>query len=121
MRELQSVPEDDAPNRKHRGSKNPSAICTGIIRKCAESVLVGSLEPLHAVEQTEDTHGHCHYCWNPCENFTDNTVLGITSLCFFHIGSVRSEEHTSELQSRSQLVCSFLIEKKKNKDQQNRS
>src|SRR5206468_8944837 len=30
----------------------------------------------------------------------------------------RSEEHTSELQSRSDLVCRLLLEKKKNKRQQ---
>src|SRR5690349_23409780 len=30
-------------------------------------------------------------------------------------GSVRSEEHTSELQSRRDLVCRLLLEKKKNK------
>src|SRR5690625_447898 len=31
----------------------------------------------------------------------------------FHPPSVRSEEHTSELQSRGQLVCRLLLEKKK--------
>src|SRR2546428_3752418 len=30
--------------------------------------------------------------------------------------AVRSEEHTSELQSRSDLVCRLLLEKKKNND-----
>src|SRR2546427_4457960 len=30
----------------------------------------------------------------------------------------RSEEHTSELQSQSNLVCRLLLEKKKNKDEQ---
>src|SRR5438132_6786065 len=30
-------------------------------------------------------------------------------------GSLRSEEHTSELQSHSDLVCRLLLEKKKNK------
>src|SRR2546422_8237930 len=30
-------------------------------------------------------------------------------------GSARSEEHTSELQSRLHLVCRLLLEKKKNK------
>src|SRR2546429_2211343 len=30
--------------------------------------------------------------------------------------SVRSEEHTSELQSRLHLVCRLLLEKKKNSD-----
>src|SRR2546422_5536171 len=32
-----------------------------------------------------------------------------------HPGSVRSEEHTSELQSRLHLVCRLLLEKKKKK------
>src|SRR5690625_6088602 len=31
-------------------------------------------------------------------------------------GIPRSEEHTSELQSRGHLVCRLLLEKKKNKD-----
>src|SRR2546421_9536494 len=34
---------------------------------------------------------------------------------------VRSEEHTSELQSRSDLVCRLLLEKKKKKDSQTRT
>src|SRR3712207_5013541 len=33
----------------------------------------------------------------------------------------RSEEHTSELQSRQYLVCRLLLEKKKNQDQSNQS
>src|SRR5438067_8072515 len=33
-------------------------------------------------------------------------------------GAVRSEEHTSELQSRFDLVCRLLLEKKKKKIQQ---
>src|SRR5260221_9249532 len=32
---------------------------------------------------------------------------------------VRSEEHTSELQSHSDLVCRLLLEKKKNKQPEN--
>src|SRR2546421_2765679 len=31
-----------------------------------------------------------------------------------HVAQPRSEEHTSELQSRSDLVCRLLLEKKKN-------
>src|SRR5690625_5335637 len=41
---------------------------------------------------------------------------GIVESLLFHpepIDEPRSEEHTSELQSRGQLVCSLLIEKKK--------
>src|SRR2546430_10540536 len=32
----------------------------------------------------------------------------------FSAGAARSEEHTSELQSQSNLVCRLLLEKKKN-------
>src|SRR3712207_7806155 len=32
------------------------------------------------------------------------------------VAAVRSEEHTSELQSRQYLVCRLLLEKKKNND-----
>src|SRR2546430_10191690 len=35
-------------------------------------------------------------------------------LCQFGCNSLRSEEHTSELQSQSNLVCRLLLEKKKN-------
>src|SRR3712207_8085429 len=34
------------------------------------------------------------------------------------VGSRRSEEHTSELQSRQYLVCRLLLEKKKHKTRQ---
>src|SRR6267378_1372335 len=34
--------------------------------------------------------------------------------CGIHAQSQRSEEHTSELQSRRDLVCRLLLEKKKN-------
>src|SRR5438270_11319910 len=36
---------------------------------------------------------------------------------FFKSTSFRSEEHTSELQSQSNLVCRLLLEKKKKKDE----
>src|SRR5688572_32467050 len=37
------------------------------------------------------------------------------AVCAFAAGRVRSEEHTSELQSQSNLVCRLLLEKKKKK------
>src|SRR5690606_42062292 len=42
------------------------------------------------------------YIWKVCINF-------VVNLSFFN----RSEEHTSELQSRENLVCRLLLEKKK--------
>src|SRR2546422_336246 len=45
---------------------------------------------------------------------------GVQSVLFGRLADVdRSEEHTSELQSRLHLVCRLLLEKKKNKDQDN--
>src|SRR5271165_6226107 len=40
-------------------------------------------------------------------------VHGHDDLAVLHAGQVRSEEHTSELQSRENLVCRLLLEKKK--------
>src|SRR5437870_13805407 len=37
----------------------------------------------------------------------------------YGLGVTRSEEHTSELQSRGHLVCRLLLEKKKKKDKKN--
>src|SRR5690606_1831305 len=36
------------------------------------------------------------------------------SISGYHMAEARSEEHTSELQSRENLVCRLLLEKKKN-------
>src|SRR3712207_8463612 len=46
-----------------------------------------------------------------------------TSACglFFSAKSLRSEEHTSELQSRQYLVCRLLLEKKSNCNNHNSS
>src|SRR2546422_6494573 len=37
------------------------------------------------------------------------------TICGMRVPSMRSEEHTSELQSRLHLVCRLLLEKKKKK------
>src|SRR5690625_6629441 len=52
----------------------------------------------------------------------EETSLSIKAMKQFHTFSEvkRSEEHTSELQSRGQLVCRLLLDKKKkNKDELN--
>src|SRR2546430_8281998 len=43
------------------------------------------------------------------------SVAGDDGLAIAEHDDVRSEEHTSELQSQSNLVCRLLLEKKKNK------
>src|SRR3712207_6847282 len=42
-----------------------------------------------------------------------DSVLGVIYPMFFATVAFRSEEHTSELQSRQYLVCRLLLEKKK--------
>src|SRR5260221_6093478 len=48
-------------------------------------------------------------------NTYEKTGVGgrVKVLCFDTVLQVRSEEHTSELQSPSDLVCRLLLEKKK--------
>src|SRR2546430_11923334 len=41
------------------------------------------------------------------------SAFGAASLAASAFGAARSEEHTSELQSQSNLVCRLLLEKKK--------
>src|SRR2546428_1510295 len=43
--------------------------------------------------------------------------LAVLAVVGLRQGLTRSEEHTSELQSRSDLVCRLLLEKKKKKEQ----
>src|SRR5688500_19930098 len=49
----------------------------------------------------------------------EDTALGLVLAAFFAVGLVllRSEEHTSELQSPCNLVCRLLLEKKNKRDQ----
>src|SRR5206468_12667551 len=46
--------------------------------------------------------------------FANSADSGTDNFQFHLFGGKRSEEHTSELQSRSDLVCRLLLEKKKN-------
>src|SRR5260221_8862283 len=53
-----------------------------------------------------------HAEWLPGFNISYHMGIDGISL-FFVLPSMRSEEHTSELQSHSDLVCRLLLEKKK--------
>src|SRR5690625_2299298 len=46
---------------------------------------------------------------------SDNETDDLSQLDVHYIDAGRSEEHTSELQSRGQLVCRLLLEKKQKK------
>src|SRR5437868_8857507 len=51
-------------------------------------------------------------CWIPFIGIVENQLRWGAALC-----GQRSEEHTSELQSRFDLVCRLLLEKKKLRSQ----
>src|SRR3989442_8514277 len=53
---------------------------------------------------------------NPATIMTDPATADVTYIEPITWQTVRSEEHTSELQSRPHLVCRLLLEKKKNND-----
>src|SRR3712207_8441991 len=53
------------------------------------------------------------YAWRKMRRQSDEDERGIRRV-FRRRQWVRSEEHTSELQSRQYLVCRLLLEKKKN-------
>src|SRR2546422_1714915 len=63
--------------------------------------------------------GSSSVCFIPSETFSsDSSTLRTTASIVSPIETIfdgRSEEHTSELQSRLHLVCRLLLEKKKNK------
>src|SRR3712207_7932804 len=50
----------------------------------------------------------------PNMTFRSKRVERASGESFRVVGDLRSEEHTSELQSRQYLVCRLLLEKKKN-------
>src|SRR5206468_12279184 len=54
-------------------------------------------------------------CWSPTPRTRTSPAGGrpVTSSATSTRSHTRSEEHTSELQSRSDLVCRLLLEKKK--------
>src|SRR5206468_11482371 len=49
----------------------------------------------------------------PTSSFKTSTLVVLCSCRVMASSAKRSEEHTSELQSRSDLVCRLLLEKKK--------
>src|SRR3712207_7323283 len=48
-------------------------------------------------------------------NVHEDLINGFAAIKMIDVSMSRSEEHTSELQSRQYLVCRLLLEKKKNK------
>src|SRR2546427_6643790 len=84
---------------------------------------IGRIEPLHR-EDARPRGGACgngHHSIEACLQLADERgrTLGDAGDVAHLLDDVeeageRSEEHTSELQSQSNLVCRLLLEKKKN-------
>src|SRR5690606_39363267 len=72
----------------------------------AEMRTCGSQDP---VDTINEMFAALYACWEPPAN-----AGGLSMTLTFSLRSNRSEEHTSELQSRENLVCRLLLEKKKN-------
>src|SRR3989442_8356725 len=62
---------------------------------------IGELDP-------QTRHAMNEGAWDPQARLRDMDAMGVDQTL------LRSEEHTSELQSRPHLVCRLLLEKKKN-------
>src|SRR5947207_10263679 len=85
------------------------------------TTLFRSREYEHAIPNVREHRRRNHYrTWHVAGHFVDGTILRvyqITQLLSVHLQNdfdwKRSEEHTSELQSHSDLVCRLLLEKKK--------
>src|SRR5438034_11538812 len=56
-------------------------------------------------------------CWRALDSARHAVARARTRSCIasWAVSGIRSEEHTSELQSHSDLVCRLLLEKKKKK------
>src|SRR5690606_39717538 len=94
------------------------------------SAPIYGIRTLRLLRQVEEVETHLVYSEAACRTIeleTDYTISDVCRLAHVHYepndfaaaissGSFkRSEEHTSELQSRENLVCRLLLEKKKKK------
>src|SRR5688572_32332681 len=76
----------------------------------------GALHSCYPARQPHTSHGYfSHHSANLALNATFSVTAPrrLIGCAIFSLIPVRSEEHTSELQSQSNLVCRLLLEKKK--------
>src|SRR3989475_2397209 len=101
------------PGRQHQGTGEEETVkvlkitperCTGCLRcEIACSYMqVGAVQPAKSVIPVSPFEGHTSYAPYTCTQCAEGWCM-----------TARSEEHTSELQSQSNLVCRLLLEKKK--------
>src|SRR5437660_5574479 len=81
------------------------------------TTLFRSIGEIHGVARSDYHDHHKNYEWNKRQGPHVGDVRPLTDYKVGHPPHVglRSEEHTSELQSRGHLVCRLLLEKKTRK------
>src|SRR5690625_6832884 len=94
---MKSQFESPALRRTRNGSEPPSSLIKSVASDCCAV----SPDPFQLISMGS--------CW-PGESTKGASTATLSSYPL-----ERSEEHTSELQSRGHLVCRLLLEKKKNK------
>src|SRR5690625_5615234 len=85
--------------------------CPGIMNPALSSIARSFLMPADPYLWLEDVEGDEALAWVRARNAEKAQDLSQSDQ--FQETKARSEEHTSELQSRGQLVCRLLLETKK--------
>src|SRR5690606_40464499 len=107
-----------ADNRDYRGKVVNAIWETGFIRNAAEAydVIWDSIDDDQVLQQLYGKDGkgirsfiEANLLEEAVDAYAERKILGN-----YGMHQSRSEEHTSELQSREKLVCRLLLEKKKN-------
>src|SRR2546430_5223014 len=77
-----------------------------------------TIEAREAIENAKKLHAEILSACSKAQN-GDKSVLDFLKENHIDVSEFRSEEHTSELQSQSNLVCRLLLEKKKKQKKHN--
>src|SRR2546422_1998881 len=101
--------------RSSRRSRCASGLALHVRARSSPSMALGRLsgEPPHGVQRCPPMSGGDRYASTNRDNGAANGRGRATGGLASRDGERRSEEHTSELQSRLHLVCRLLLEKKK--------
>src|SRR2546430_5524483 len=85
-----------------------SDVCSSDLRRLQRSLLPNLQQRGRVKRRHNEALGELDA--SAARGFSSSNYVG-----FVNVGSPRSEEHTSELQSQSNLVCRLLLEKKNKK------
>src|SRR2546430_8365992 len=75
-----------------------------------------TLFPYTTLFRSRGSHRNCTCGLGPAHRYSSSPALARCLFTHRRSAKKRSEEHTSELQSQSNLVCRLLLEKKKKKN-----